>query len=106
MKISAKINVFNEQDNIAECCESLSWADEIVIVDSNSTDCTLEIARRYTDRIFNHDFRGYKDKHQYSDSQTAGDWIFWIDADERVTPELRASIEALRKQDPATLAEG
>jgi (heptosyl)LPS beta-1,4-glucosyltransferase len=106
MKISAKINVFNEEDNIAECCEGLSWADEIVIVDSNSTDRTLEIARRYTDRIFNREFKGYKDKHQYSDSQTTGDWIFWIDADERVTPELRSSIEGLRKRDSADLPEG
>src|SRR5262252_9921002 len=103
MKISAKINVFNEEENLAECCESLSFADEIVIVDSNSSDRTLEVARRYTDRIFNRDFNGYKDKHQYSDSQTTGDWIFWIDADERVTPELRSSIEELRRRDPASL---
>src|SRR6476659_1759178 len=101
MKISAKINVFNEENNIAACCESLSWADEIVVVDSNSTDRTLEIARRYTDRIFNREFKGYKDKHQFSDSQTTGEWIFWIDADERVTPELRLSIEELRQRDSA-----
>jgi len=77
-----------------------------VIVDSNSSDRTLDVARRYTDRIFNRDFKGYKDKHQYSDSQTTGDWIFWIDADERVTPELRSSIEELRRRDPASLADG
>jgi len=106
MKISVKINVFNEEENIGPVCESVAWADEIVIVDSNSTDRTLEIARRYTDRIYNRDFRGYKDKHEYSDSLTTGDWIFWIDADERVTPELRKSIEELRQRDPGTLADG
>jgi Glycosyltransferases involved in cell wall biogenesis len=106
MKISVKINVCNEEDNIGAVCESVSWADEIVIVDSDSTDRTIEIAKKYTDRIYNREFRGYKDKHEYSDSLTVGDWIFWIDADERVTPELRASIDTVRKRDPATLPDG
>ncbi len=106
MKISAKINVFNEEDNIAEVCETIDWANETVVVDSDSTDRTIEIARRYTDKIYNREFRGYKDKHEFSDSMTTGDWIFWIDADERVTPELRAAIEALRQRDPATLPDG
>lgn len=106
MKISVKINVYNEEENIAAVCETVRWADEIVIVDSNSTDRTVEIARRYTERIFNHEFRGYKDKHEFSDAQTTGDWIFWIDADERVTPELRAAIAELQRRDPATLPDG
>lgn len=106
MKISVKINVYNEADNIAAACESVSWADEIVICDSASTDDTVEIARRYTDKIFQREFRGYKDKHQFSDSMTTGDWILWLDADERVTPELRAAIEALRQRDSASLPEG
>lgn len=106
MKISVKINVFNEADNIAAACESVTWADEIVVCDSASTDNTVEIARRYTDKIFQREFRGYKDKHQFSDSMTTGDWIFWLDADERVTPELAAAIAALRQQDPATLPDG
>jgi glycosyltransferase involved in cell wall biosynthesis len=106
LKISVKINVYNEEDNIAEVCETVAWADEIVVVDSDSTDRTVEIARRYTDKVFSHPFRGYKDKHEFSDSMTTGDWIFWIDADERVTPELRESIEKLRQRDPSTLPDG
>jgi glycosyltransferase involved in cell wall biosynthesis len=106
VKISATIIVHNEEDNIAAVCETVSFADEIVIVDSDSTDRTVEIARRYTDKIFNREFRGYRDKHQFADAQTGGDWILWIDADERVTPELRASITALRERDPATLPDG
>jgi glycosyltransferase involved in cell wall biosynthesis len=106
LRISAKINVYNEEANIAAVCETVAWADEIVVADSDSTDCTVEIARRYTDKVFNHPFRGYKDKHEFSDAQTTGDWIFWIDADERVTPELRAAIEKLRQRDPATLPDG
>ncbi len=106
MNISVKINVFNEAANIAAACESVAWADEIVVCDSASTDDTVAIARRYTGKIFQREFRGYKDKHQFSDAQTTGDWIFWLDADERVTPELRAAIEALRQRDAATLPDG
>jgi glycosyltransferase involved in cell wall biosynthesis len=106
MKISASIIVRNEETNIAEVCQTVAWADEIIIVDSDSTDRTVEIARRYTDKVFNREFRGYKDKHEFADAQTTGDWIFWIDADERVTPELREAIEKLRQRDPATLPDG
>jgi len=106
VKISASIIVFNEEDNIAALCETLDWADEIVIVDSSSTDKTLEIAGRYTDKIFQREFKGYQDKHEFADSKTTGDWIFWIDADERVTPELRASIEHLRALSDNELADG
>lgn len=106
MKISAKVNVFNEEENIAGLCETVEWADEIVVVDSDSTDKTVEIARRYTDNIYNIPFEGYKHKHEFSDSKTTGDWIFWIDADERLTPALRESILALKDRDPATLPDG
>lgn len=106
MKISASIIVFNEEENVAELCESLSWCDEIVIVDSSSTDKTVEIAQKYTDNIFQREFKGYKDKHEFADSKTTGDWIFWIDADERVTPELRESIEKLKNSKEEDLPDG
>ena len=106
MKISATIITFNEEQNIGPACESLSWADELVVVDSDSTDQTVEIARQYTDRVINHEFRGYKDKHEFADAQTSGNWIFWLDADERVTPELQESIKQLRQRDPGTLPNG
>lgn len=106
MRISASVIVYNEEENIADLCESLLWADEIVIVDSSSTDRTVEIAARYTDKIFQREFKGYKDKHEFADAQTTGDWIFWIDADERVTPELATAIQELRDRDDADLPEG
>jgi len=106
MKISATIIVRNEEDNIANVCETVSWVDEIVIVDSDSSDKTVEIARRYTDKIFDRVFKGYKDKHEYADAQTTGDWIFWIDADERVTTELREAILALKDKADNELADG
>lgn len=106
MKISASIIVFNEEENIADLCETISFCDEIVIVDSNSSDNTVEIARRYTDKIFQREFHGYKDKHEFADAQTTGDWILWIDADERITPELLESITNLRQQEEKTLPDG
>ncbi len=106
MKISAVIIVFNEEANVGDVCETVKWADEIIIVDSNSIDRTVEIAKKYTDKIFNREFRGYKDKHEFADSQTTGDWIFWIDADERVTPELKYSIDNLKKTNTAELPDG
>ena len=106
MKISATIIVRNEEHNIADVCETVSWADEIVVVDSDSTDRTVEIARTYTDKVFNREWNGYQDKHEFADAQTTGDWIFWIDADERVTPELRSSIEKLRSGSDELLADG
>jgi glycosyltransferase involved in cell wall biosynthesis len=99
VKISASIIVFNEEDNIRDLCESIKWVDEIVIVDSFSSDRTKEIAAEYTSNIFDHEFKGYKDKHEFADSKTTGDWILWMDADERVTPELRSEIESLKQCD-------
>lgn len=106
MKISATIIVFNEAENIAAVCETLDWADEIIIVDSASTDETVKIAEKYTDKIFQREFRGYKDKHEFADSKTTGDWIFWIDADERVTDKLKISIKSLRQKDESKLPDG
>lgn len=106
MKISAAIIVYNEEANIDALCRSLAWVDEIVVVDSDSTDRTVEIAKQYTDKLFNREFKGFKDKHEFADAQTTGDWIFWIDADERVSDELKASIANLCKYDDSKLADG
>jgi len=106
MKISASIIVRNEEENLPRLCGSIEWIDEIVIVDSDSTDRTVEVARRFTSAVFNHPFRGFRDKHEFADAQTTGDWILWLDADEEVTPPLREAIEALRDRDPATLPDG
>lgn len=106
VKISASIIVFNEEDNIAELCDTISWVDEIVIVDSFSTDNTKEVASKYTSKIFDREFLGYRDKHEFADSKTTGDWIFWLDADERVTTELRTEIEAIKNRSDTDLPDG
>ena len=95
-RISAVLIVKNEEFSIADCLESLSWADEIVIIDSGSTDSTLDIARRFTDKIFIEDqWQGYGIQRQRAQARATGDWILMIDADERVTSELREEIQAV-----------
>jgi glycosyltransferase involved in cell wall biosynthesis len=97
--ISAALITHNEERNIAEALESLSWADEIVVVDSGSVDATLEICRRFTDKIFHREWTGYVDQKNFAAAQARNDWIFSLDADERVSPELSAEISELAQKD-------
>src|SRR5258708_6414245 len=96
MKITATVITFNEEHNIAAALESLSWADEIVVVDSESTDGTVEIARRFTDRLFVRAWPGYSAQKNFAAEQAGNDWIFSLDADERVSPELTKRILELK----------
>jgi glycosyltransferase involved in cell wall biosynthesis len=98
VNITARVNTFNEEDNIAAALESVAWADEIVVVDSFSTDRTVEIARRYTSRVVQHRFDNYGAQHNFADSQCSHDWVLSLDADERVTPELAAAIQRVRAE--------
>lgn len=100
-KISAAVITLNEAGNIAEALQSLAWADEIVVIDSGSTDGTLDICRRYTDRVVRRDWTGYVEQKNHAVEQASHDWIFSLDSDERVTPELRLEIEAFRRTDAA-----
>jgi glycosyltransferase involved in cell wall biosynthesis len=95
MKISATVITFNEEENIAAALESLSWADEIIVVDSESADRTVEIARRYTDRVFIRQWPGYSAQKNFAADQARNDWIFSLDADERVSDELAREIGLL-----------
>lgn len=101
MKITATIITFNEEHNIAEALESLSWADEIIVVDSESTDNTVDIARRFTDRSFIRPWPGYSAQKNFAADQALNEWIFSLDADERVSPELAAAIQQLKLNDTA-----
>ena len=92
-KVSAIIVCFNEEDNIRACLESVAWCDEIVVIDAHSTDRTLDIVREFTDRIFVRDWPGYREQKQFALDQARLEWVLNIDADERVSPELRAEIQ-------------
>ncbi|HTM07774.1 MAG TPA: glycosyltransferase family 2 protein [Verrucomicrobiae bacterium] len=91
-EISAIVVCFNEQGNIGRCLQSVSWCDEIVVVDAFSTDKTVEIARRYTDRVIQRRWTGYRDQKSFAHSQATREWVFLIDSDEEVSTELREEI--------------
>lgn len=106
MKITATIITLNEADHIRLACESVSWADEIVVVDSGSTDHTREIARDFGARVFDNTWPGFAAQKQFAAEQASHEWIFSLDADERVSAQLRASILTLRELDERGLADG
>lgn len=106
MNISATIIAFNEAGNIRDACQSLAWADEIVVVDSGSTDQTREIAEDCGARVITRDWPGFAAQKQFAAEQAANDWVFSLDADERVSDELKASIAKLRDEDEDKLADG
>lgn len=103
-RLSVAIITLNEETNIGQCLNSVSFADEIVIVDSGSRDRTCEIAKKYTDKVFFKAFKGFGDQKQYAADQTIGEWILSLDADERVSQELRDSLLSLMRADTDRIA--
>lgn len=95
MKISALILAKNEEKNIADCISSISFADEIIVLDDLSTDKTVEIASRLGAKVISHAMAGdFGGQQTFAIKQAAHDWIFFLDADERVSPELAQEIKA------------
>ncbi len=100
--ISVIVIALNEEDALADCLDSVSWAHEIIVLDSGSTDNTLEVASKYTDKIHvEADWQGFGIQKQRAQSHALGRWILSIDADERVTPELRDEILSVVSLDDA-----
>lgn len=98
--LSAIIIAFNEADRIRACLESVKdLADEIVVFDSGSTDETVSICREYTDRVFVTDWPGDGVQKQRALEEATCEWVFRIDADERISPELRDEVAAILDQD-------
>ena len=104
MKITATVITFNEEANIARALESLAWADEILVVDSESRDRTVEIARRFTERVIVREWPGYSAQKNFAAAEASHDWVFSLDADEQVSDELRREIEALRQTSEPSVA--
>ncbi|NKB24930.1 MAG: glycosyltransferase [Kiritimatiellae bacterium] len=92
-QISACVITHNEEAKIRRCLESLTWCDEIVAVDSFSTDRTLAICREYTDRVYQHEWRGYIGQRNLIREMASCPWVLLMDADEVLSPELRQEIK-------------
>jgi glycosyltransferase involved in cell wall biosynthesis len=91
-KLSAIVTCFNEEANISHCLQSLRFADEVLVVDSFSTDRTPEIARSLSTRFLQHEYASPARQKNWAIPQAAHEWVLLLDADERVTPELEAEV--------------
>ena len=88
----------NEETNIKKCLETVKWADEIIVLDSGSTDNTVEIAKEYTNKVFVTDFPGFGRQKNRALEKATGTWVLSLDADEVLSPELQKEIkEVVRK---------
>jgi len=94
-RLSVAVVTLNEEERLRACLESVAWADEIVVVDAGSQDKTVQIAREFTDHVVVRAWPGFAEQKNYALEQANGDWLLSLDADETVSPELRAAIEAI-----------
>ena len=99
--LSVTIITKNEASNIAEVLQSVSWADETIVVDAESTDETVAIARCHATQVIVRPWKGYGDQKNYAAGLASHDWILSIDADERVTPALADEIRRTLEAKPA-----
>ena len=106
MKLTATIITLNEAANIRDACESAAWADEIIVVDSGSTDETCEIAASCGARVIKNEWPGFAAQKQFAVEFATQEWILSLDADERVSPQLKTEIERLKTKPDAQLADG
>ena len=100
-RLSVVVITRNEAANVRAALESARWADELVVVDSGSTDDTLRIAREFADRVTVHGWEGYGAQKNHAAGLAAHDWILSLDADERVSPALAREIRSLLDSEPA-----
>lgn len=99
--LSVIIITKNEAGNIRDCLQSVAWADEIIVVDSGSTDNTVEICREFTPHVHERDWPGFGMQKNRALDYATKDWVLSLDADERVTPELRAELETAMREGTA-----
>ena len=98
--LSVAIVTFNEEENLARTLSSVAWADQILIVDSGSTDRTVEIARSFNATVLEHPWPGFAAQKNFALSQCTGDWILSLDADEELSPELQQQIRQTLSAQP------
>jgi glycosyltransferase involved in cell wall biosynthesis len=90
--IATLVLTYNEEENVKDCLESIEWVDEIVVVDSYSEDNTVELAKEYTDKVYQREFDDFASQRNYGLGQINAEWVLVVDADERVTLELKEEI--------------
>ena len=100
-QISAVIITRNEEKNIMKCLSSIDWADEIVVVDSGSTDDTKKIASEFTQKVFDMKWEGFGKAKDFAKDKATHQWILSLDADEVVTGDLKEEIQSVIKSDKA-----
>jgi CheY-like chemotaxis protein len=83
------VSASEDKERIRACLEAVAWADELIVVDSFSTDATAAISREFTDKIYQHEFHGFGRLRNEAVARASHDWVFSLDTDERITPELR-----------------
>ena len=91
-RLSVAVVTLNEEERLRACLESVVWADELVVVDAGSSDKTVAIAREFTDRVLFRAWDGYGAQKNFALGQCQGDWVLSLDADERVSDDLREEI--------------
>lgn len=90
--VAALVLAYNEEENIEECLESIKWIDEIIVIDSYSKDKTVDLSRKYTNKVYQRKFDNFSSQRNFGLEQIESEWVLVIDADERVSPELRIEI--------------
>jgi glycosyltransferase involved in cell wall biosynthesis len=100
VKLTVTVITYNEAAHIAAALDSVSWADEIIVVDSGSTDGTVEIARQRACRVIERGWPGYSDQKNFAADNASHEWVLSMDADERVTPALAKEIRGLLDRGP------
>jgi glycosyltransferase involved in cell wall biosynthesis len=97
--LSVTIVTRNEEERIGACLEEVAWADEIIVVDAESADGTVDIAKRYTSKLFVRPWPGFAAQKNFALAQATQPWVLSLDADERVSPELRREIQTVLETD-------
>ncbi|GJL50716.1 glycosyltransferase family 2 protein [Candidatus Nitrospira salsa] len=103
-KVSAVVIAYNDEANMRACLESLHWADEIIVVDSFSTDQTTKISQEFTDKVYQHAFHGFGRLRNEAISHASYDWVFSLDSDERASLEVRDEIRGYLAEGPKAQA--
>ena len=98
--VSVTIVTLNEADHLSAAIDSASWADEVIVVDCGSADATVAIARDRGARVEHRDWTGWVDQKNFAAGLARNDWIFSLDADERISPELAGEVQLLLRTEP------